>query len=433
MIKDEITLLPCQTEFVMSEARFCCFKAGIGVGKTFSLLFKIVMFCKRNANATALVVRKEYTDLRDSTIIDFRRYFGTEPNSSRDVNFDNGSKIMFRHAGEIEQANLKNMSLDIVGIEQAEELDSDEPFTYLRDRMRGTAHPGGLQQINLICNANGHNWVWRRWKYEPESPEFHIIEAVTFDNEKNLPKKFIEDMRAREKSEPKHFARMCMNSDDESLSDDNVFSSQDLLRSSKLGFSCGQFVRYAAGLDVGRYGSDSTCLTILARCGVKRWKQVFMEERHGWGAPAIVGWVKDMWSSMPFETLGIDDIGVGGGCADYLNDSGKFTTYGFITNEKPNGNSIYPNKKSEMIFKLEEYIAKEWLEISPDIYLHEELMSIRFFYRGESVKYIVSKDEMRAKGSKSPNKAEALGLALFYADENEIADWDSIPDRKSVV
>jgi phage terminase large subunit len=422
----EIQLIPQQAAFLVSEKRFCCFIGGIGVGKTLVLLLKAVKWCEEFPNSTCLVVRKEYTDLRDSTLIDFKRYFGSEPNSSRDVDFDNGSKILFRHAGEIGHANLRNMTLDAVFIEQGEELDTDEAFTFLRDRMRGKAHPRGLQQINVIANSNGRNWIWRRWIHEPESDDFYIVMATTFDNEKNLPPKFVADMRAREKSEPRHFARMVMNSFDEEDTDDNVFLSSDLIRSSQLNYAVPNMARFAAGLDVARYGDDKTCLVILAQVGVKKWRMVYMEEKIGWGAPAIVGWVKDVHNTFPFETLAIDDIGVGGGCKDYLEDSNKFNVYGFIANEKPNGESIYPNKKAESLFKLEEYISKDWLQILPDIYLHEELMSVRYYYRGESTKYIVSKDDMRAKGIKSPNKVDALAMAMYYCNEEDFFEVDDI-------
>lgn len=422
----EIELIPQQSAFLKSDKRFPCFAGGIGTGKTYMLLLKGVSWCQSYAGSTTMIVRKEFTDLRDSTIIDFKRYFGIEPNSSRDVNFENGSKIMFRHAGEINHANLKNMTLDWVGIEQAEELDDDTPFAYIRDRMRGKAHPDGLQQIAIIANANGHNWIWRRWIYEPESAEFEIVIATTFDNEKNLPVKFVADMRAREKSEPRHFRRMVMNSFDEDLADDNVFSTRILQASVALNFKLPNFVRYVAGLDVGRYGDDPSCLVILAQCGIKIWKQVYMEERKGKSVPEVAGWVKDVWNTFPFDVLGVDDVGVGGGVTDLLNDSHKYTCYGFIANEKLPGVSPYPNKKVAGYFKLEEMISKEWLQILNNVHLHEEMMSIKFYYRQDSTKYIVSKDEMKSKGMKSPNKAEALMIAAFYAEEDMGLTWDNV-------
>jgi hypothetical protein len=63
-------------------------------------------------------------------------------------------------------------------------------------------------------------------------------------------------------------------------------------------------------------------------------------------------------------------------------------------------------------------------------------MTVRFYYRGESKKYIVSKEEMRSKGIKSPNKVDSTVLALYYADEDRVFEADDIivpgvtPSRK---
>ena len=48
--------------------------------------------------------------------------------------------------------------------------------------------------------------------------------------------------------------------------------------------------------------------------------------------------------------------------------------------------------------------------------LAEQLLSIRFEYKNAK-KYIVSKDKMRADGLKSPDRAEALMMAIYYTDK----------------
>jgi len=59
---------------------------------------------------------------------------------------------------------------------------------------------------------------------------------------------------------------------------------------------------------------------------------------------------------------------------------------------------------------------KEWLKgasIPYDLDLKSELTSIRYGYRGGSI-LLESKDEMKKRGVKSPNKADAI--ALTFAD-----------------
>ena len=424
----KIRLIPQQAEFLTSEKRFPHMIAGIGTGKTYMLLLKGVTFCQENPGAVAMIVRKTFTDLHDSTLADFTKYFGMEVNVHKEVLFENGSRMMFRHGSEIEV--LKNINLDWCGIEQAEEFEDDKQFNFLRDRMRGKAGP--YQQICLISNADGHNWCWRMWVNAPSSDEFHLITATTFDNAINLPATFIEDQKLREKDSPRHYRRMVLNDFSEDLSDDLVFKTMDIMKSSKLNFVLPNFTRYVAGLDVGRYGDDASCLIILAQIGVTSWRQVFMEEKKGWSTVQVAGWCRDIWKLLPFDTIGVDDIGVGGGVTDMLGDSNRFVVYPFIANEKPMGVSPYSNKKAEGYFKLEDFIAKEQLQILDDIYLHAELSTIKYYYRQDSVKHIVGKEEMKRQGVKSPNKAEALMIAMFFAEHLDVTQtgFEVIPGEQ---
>ena len=51
-----------------------------------------------------------------------------------------------------------------------------------------------------------------------------------------------------------------------------------------------------------------------------------------------------------------------------------------------------------------------------DPVLMEELLTIRYKYNSNDVKSIVSKDEMRKNNIKSPDRADALMMALYYTD-----------------
>jgi phage terminase large subunit len=138
------------------------------------LLLKIWRHCLEFPGSVALILRQEYTDLRDSTLKDVKRYFGIVPDRNKEYKFANGSVVMFRHGAELNV--LKNMTLSIIGIEQSEEFETDEQFTYLRDRLR---HPVGTLQLCQICNANGHNWIWRSWLNNPPSEQYHLLTILT--------------------------------------------------------------------------------------------------------------------------------------------------------------------------------------------------------------------------------------------------------------
>ena len=151
----EIRLNKYQEEFLFCKRRYPCIIAAVGTGKTFVGLLKMWKFCEKYPNSLFMLVRKEYTDLRDSTLKDMRNYFGVDFDSNKEYHFPNGSVIMARHGAEL--AVLKNVNLSGFLIEQAEEFDDDEVFTYLRDRLRRQTSP--YRQGLLIANARAHNWL----------------------------------------------------------------------------------------------------------------------------------------------------------------------------------------------------------------------------------------------------------------------------------
>jgi len=174
---------PFQKAFINSTARFPCFKAGWGTGKTTCALIKGLILSDAYQGNLGLIVRKKYTDLRDSTLKDFERYTGLHvPQSTKEVMIGEGSKIMFRHGDEL--SGLQNVNLGWAYIEQAEEFETDEQFMMIRGRLRRELKLAGnwenkvskdypelieyikhnqLRQLMIIANAAGHNWLYQKW------------------------------------------------------------------------------------------------------------------------------------------------------------------------------------------------------------------------------------------------------------------------------
>jgi phage terminase large subunit len=205
---------PYQRRFFTSAKRFPCFAAGWGTGKTMCGLFKGLLLSRAYRNNLGLVVRKVYKDLHDSTMQDFERYTGLSvPQSTAEVEFPNGSKILFRHGGNL--SGLQNINLGWFYIEQAEEFESSDEFNMLRGRLRRELifdesfaveecdefpqlyehlRTRQLRQGMVIANKAGHNWIWHDWLQTPQSADFELHEAKTAQNRHNLPDDFVADL-----------------------------------------------------------------------------------------------------------------------------------------------------------------------------------------------------------------------------------------------
>jgi len=341
---------------------------------------------------------------------DFERYFNEKPSSEKDYKYPNGSCIMFRHASEI--AVLKNINLSIFGIEQAEEFEDENTFTFLRDRLRRDNAP--LRQGCIIANANGHNWIYRMWINNPASVDFDVSTASTFDNEDNLPADFIADLKRMEIEAPNHYKQFVLNSHEELGKDDLLLNGREVYDSPKIVFYEEGTQKRILAVDVARFGEDETVFTIIQSENIRQWSQIY---QHAWRdkpLTEVVGKTLDLCREFTPDIVAIDDCGMGGGVTDRLSEQRQIPE-AFIGNEKPS-NIQYQNKRSEGFFRMKEFFNKGDIRIINDPVLTEQLLSIRYKYNSSNIKSIVTKDEMRKDGLKSPDRADALMMALYYTD-----------------
>ena len=186
----QINLKSFQDKFIFTEKKFPAFVGGWATGKSMSAIFKALLFSQESPNNLGLICRKEFTDLRDSTIKDFERYTGLKVNEgNKEVRLSNGSVIMFRHAEELD--TLKNINLGWFWIEQAEELLSDEQWFYLIGRLRRESK---RRAGWITANVDGHNWIYKLWKEHSHTEDYDLTEASTFDNKENLPEDFVKSL-----------------------------------------------------------------------------------------------------------------------------------------------------------------------------------------------------------------------------------------------
>ncbi len=265
----DINLLPYQDKFLFSTKRYCAMISAIGTGKTFMALLKVWRFCQDYPGSRWLIIRKEYTDLRDSTMKDFELYFGVKINKqSKSYTTPNGSEILFRHGEEISPNVLKNMNLSGFFIEQAEEFKTEQTFVWLQDRLRKSGSP--YRQGLIIANSDGHNWCWRLFIHNPPSDDYMCVEATTFDNEVNLPADFVKDMRLKEIIAPNHYKRMVMNQHDIQDEGDLLLTNEQIERAMGLRLTREDGYIEEGGVtlgacDVARFGDDLTVFMVIQR------------------------------------------------------------------------------------------------------------------------------------------------------------------------
>lgn len=175
-----------QDKFIFASDQYVCIKGTWGCGKSLAGLYAADKECRENPNNLFLIIRKEWVDLRDSTIHDWMTEIGRPLDGDKNVKYDNGSVLMFRHGEDIN--SLKNVNLGGALMIQAEEMCEDD-FWFLSGRLR---RKEGTRQLRLECNYDGHNYIYKLFN---EQKVGTLITTNTFDNEANLPSDYIPKLK----------------------------------------------------------------------------------------------------------------------------------------------------------------------------------------------------------------------------------------------
>lgn len=205
----EKKLLFPQDQFIFSDKKFPAIVGTWGCGKSLAGLYAANLECENHPNNLYLIIRKEFVDLRDSTMQDWSNEIGRPWDGDKNVNYENGSVLMFRHGKDID--SLKNTNLGGCLIIQAEEM-TEEEFWFICGRLR---RKFGTLQLRIEANYNGHNWIYKLWKKRDinvqhgstiTADDFHLIETNTLDNRENLPASYIASLEMLpEKLKRRHF------------------------------------------------------------------------------------------------------------------------------------------------------------------------------------------------------------------------------------
>jgi hypothetical protein len=160
------------------------------------------------------------------------------------------------------------------------------------------------------------------------------------------------------------------------------------------------------GVDVARFGDDQTVFTKIFGHVVKSQEAVNKKDT-SWTS----GKVKSMNMSDKFDIVGIDDTGVGGGVTDGLVEDGDVEVDAINFGESAIEDDKFENRKAELYWVLREDIRDKKISLPDDKELINQLCSIKFSFTRKGRIKIESKDEMKKRGFKSPDKADSLAIA----------------------
>lgn len=173
------------------------------------------------------------------------------------------------------------------------------------------------------------------------------------------------------------------------------------------------------GLDVARFGSDSSAL--CKRQGnaviepVRRWRNLDLMQLCG---AVVAEWEALEEKHRPAEIL-IDSIGLGAGVVDRLRELG-LPARGINVSESPAMGATYKNLRAELWYKAKAWLEKRDCRLPADDALISELATVRYKFTSNGKIQIESKDDIRKRGLASPDLADSFVLT-FASDAATIS------------
>ena len=241
---------------------------------------------------------------------------------------------------------------------------------------------------------------------------------VSCEDSKRVSKEYIEEMKSRYGEDSNAFRIRVLG--EFPRSDDDTIIPMELLESAKnrdVVFNPDAEVVW--GLDVARFGSDSSVLCkrkVNVVTDLTRWRNLDLMQLTG----AVVAQYEGTdFKERPSEIL-VDSIGLGAGVVDRLRELG-LPARGINVSESPALGQTYLNLRAELWHKAKAWLEKRDCKLPNNEDLIAELATVRYQFTSNGKIKIESKDDIRRRGMKSPDMADAF--VLTFASDAAVASY----------
>jgi len=190
-----------------------------------------------------------------------------------------------------------------------------------------------------------------------------------------------------------------------------------------------------AGLDVARFGDDSTALVVRQGGEI-----IYMDQWQGLDLMQTTGKIVELYNKdkgLPlFNRVHVDSIGLGSGVVDRLVELGV-PTMGVNVSESTSSSDRFVRLRDELWWKARDFFFEKQCRIDGKQKMLNDFIgeatSVRFSYTSSGKIKIESKADMKKRINASPNLADAFCLTLAEGILSNESAIRSSPQRRNIV
>ena len=394
-----------QAYFHAAPEMYKLFGGAMGGGKSWALCAEAIALSQQYPGNRGYLCRDTFTAFRRTTLMTLEAMLDraglVEQHHQSAFYFllKNGSIIMYGGLGDDKKAieKLKSMDLGFFGIDEASET-SESYFLMLSTRLR--LKLPGIKYFGLLASNPDPGWLKRRF-IDQKLPDHVFIQALPGDNPQ-LAEGYLDRLKS---ILPEEWQKRYIQGDWTAFEGVNsVFPYSALIESQQIP-QIGK--RKKLGVDVARYGDDSSVIALReGNTGH------IIESVQGSDLMTVTGLVvRAAKDNKPVDDINVDADGMGAGVVDRLRELGHPVSE-IHAGERAQDPDRFSNKKAEMYWEFRELILNGEVRLPEDLELLAQMASCSYRIKSSGQIEIVSKEEMKKMGMKSPDRAEAMIYAF---------------------
>lgn len=399
---------------ISSGERRISVRSGHGVGKSTAAAWASVWFLMTRYPVKVVITAPTSAQLFDALYAEIKSWFQAMPIGLRDL-----FEVKSERVELVSSPSECFISVRTSRAEQPEALQGvhSKNVMLIADEASGVpeqvfeAASGSMSGHNAVTLLFGNPVRSSGFFYDTHQPEsdwrkFHVS---CIDSPRCSPD-YIAEMRSRYGEDSNAFRIRVLG--EFPLADDDTVIPMELIQMATMReITPSPMAPVIWGLDVARYGNDSSCL-------VKRKGSTVVEAPRVWrgfDTMQLVGAVVHEYEGTPEKNrpaeILVDVIGLGSGVADRLREL-QLPAAGINVSEAPAMKGKYINLRSQLWDDAKTWFASRDCVIPRDERLIGELAMVRYSFNSSGKLQVESKDQIRKRGRKSPDVADAFVLTF---------------------